>query len=150
MEINESYGNVRELERARIEALTRQDPERYARLCEALGVTPEDSYMVPDSLPLPQKRDFEKSRKANKLTDRQRGLVELAQKTKHVGINVDNIFADTEAKAGLLREALGYRNLTTGRGNDGSRQSVPLMDASPERIGKVFRERFIAALTAQK
>ncbi|MBI3623016.1 hypothetical protein HY212_02965 [Candidatus Pacearchaeota archaeon] len=57
------------------------------------------------------------------------------------GINVNDVFGQTDYKICALREILGYSGLVTGE----NRTSTVLEDCRPERVGIVFKKEYQAA-----
>lgn len=74
-----------------------------------------------------------KSKRASKNQTKYKALAELAD---NMGIDVDNIFADTEIKRSHLRRIMGYKSLRVGRGHDAF---TGIDNAKPERIGEVYK-----------
>ena len=134
------------LEGKRIEALSRRDSLDYFSLCNILGVEAEDEdlysmgEMEMGMQRAATRKEIERSERIRQSYHKQSRDATFVTEVDNRGVNIDNIFLDTDPKIELLRD-YGYFGLVTGE----RRTSTVLEDCNPARIGIVAKRLYYSA-----
>ncbi len=80
-----------------------------------------------------------------KSNSREQQYLDFYKKVENKHLTPSNIFCETNAKRSLIKEVFGYTKLITGK-----KESTPIEECNPERIGQVFRKMYKTAVNVKK
>lgn len=74
------------------------------------------------------------------------GKLEFVNEIKRLGVNIEDIYADTETKRRLLKEIKKYKNLRCLKSMEHPDGRMPLDECEPQRIGRAAKNDYYSAL----